>query len=515
MRERTSPNVCFGPWSFGLLFVGVLLYLPVAILFVHGGVSAAPRATLEREVESIVRRYGYPLSNVSISAIDHRGKVRVALNGGQPFKPASNMKVVTTAAALSTLGPDYKFRTELIATSRVESGKIDGDLILRGTGDPNISGRFFDGEPTALLERWAAALHDQLKLTKVTGDLIVDDSFFDDELFLSSWKRSQEGRWYSAQVSPLSFNDNCIDVVIVPAGSVGSRARVEIAPATAAIQVSGSPKTVGGRRPRVTIHRKTGTNEITVGGKIGKNAAQMIDYVTVEDPALFFGTVLTEVFKRHGIVIEGVVRRVLTGEGFYDQNPRKASANTREGEVLLVSHTSTVKQDLPVVNKRSQNLHAEILLKSLGARVVGEGSREAGATAIREYLTRKNIATDGIEVVDGSGLSHGNRVSSLLLARVLDSVKSESYYGEFKDSLAIAGKDGTLKRRFKRYRKLLGRVYGKTGAIAGVSALSGYLVDEQRVWCFSILVNRFPRKAKSPRDLQEAIVARLAEAAKS
>ena len=274
MRERTSPNVCFGPWSFGLLFVGVLLYLPVAILFVHGGVSAAPRATLEREVESIVRRYGYPLSNVSISAIDHRGKVRVSLNGGQPFKPASNMKVVTTAAALSTLGPDYKFRTELIATSRVESGKIDGDLILRGTGDPNISGRFFDGEPTALLERWAAALHDQLKLTKVTGDLIVDDSFFDDELFLSSWKRSQEGRWYSAQVSPLSFNDNCIDVVIVPAGSVGSRARVEIAPATAAIQVSGSPKTVGGRRPRVTIHRKTGTNEITVGGKIGKNAAQ-------------------------------------------------------------------------------------------------------------------------------------------------------------------------------------------------------------------------------------------------
>ena len=486
--------------------------MTLLVTLVGADLFASPRATLEEEVHSIVRRYGYHRANVSIAAIDHSGRVRVALNGREAFKPASNMKIVTTAAALATLGPEYRFRTELIATKSPADGTVNGDLILRGTGDPNISGRFYDGDPTALLRSWATALREKLKLKRVTGDLIVDDSFFDDEWFPETWKRSQEGRWYSAQVSPLSLNDNCIDVRITPAGSVGGAARVRILPATSAIQLSGRPRTVGGKRPRVTIHRKTGTNEIKVGGKIGRNAAELTDFVTVDDPALFFGTVLAEVIEKSGIAIDGRVRRVTPGKRFYEKHPRKASSNSRSEEVILVSHTSTFRQDLPVVNKRSQNLHAEILLKTLGARVVGEGSRAAGATAIRQYLEKKKIDADGLAVVDGSGLSHGNRLSSLLLARVLQSVKAEAYFSHFRDSLAIAGKDGTLQRRFKRYKQLRGRVYAKTGNISGVSALSGYLLDGERAWCFSILVNRFPQKAKSPRDLQEAIVARLAQA---
>lgn len=468
--------------------------------------------TLQGDVTRVLRNYGYGDSHVAIAVIDAKDRLRVGINETEPFKPASNMKILTSAAALYFLGADYEFRTELVATERVRGGQITGDLILRGTGDPNISGRFYDDDPLALLNKWAVELRRKLRLSRVTGDLIVDDSFFDDERFLPTWKRAQEGRWYSAQISPLSFNDNCVDIKIVPSSRVGERARIEMMPTCPAIQVTGAPRTVRGSVPRVMIRRTTGSNQIMISGKIGHKTRNFFDHVAVDDPALVFGSVFAAVLRQQGIEIHGEVRRVNAGLGFYHKNSPQKRLRTLPSEELLVAHSSSLLRDLPVVNKRSQNLHAEILLKSLGARVVGRGTTMDGAQTIHTFLKQKGIPKPRLEVHDGSGLSHANRTAALTLARTLRSVMSESYFETFRGSLAISGVDGTLKKRFKRFRHLRGKVHAKTGNIAGVSALSGYVDGATTTWCFSILVRNFPRKAKSHRDLQEKLVAVVAKA---
>ena len=489
------------------------------------GSERSKSSSLENQIRWLATQHGFGERNISVTVIDDRGRVRVGINRHAPFKPASNMKVLTTAAALHLLGASYEFETQLLSTSPIREHAIEGDLILRGTGDPNISGRFYDGGATALLRTWARQLNAH-GLWRVSGDLIVDDSFFDDVRFLPSWDRGQEGRWYSAQISSLSFNDNCIDVSIHPARSIGSRARVSIVPACSAIRAQGAPRTVPGSKWGITIHRKTGTNDLSIGGKIGQRVkGDFTDYVTVDDPAMFFGSVLARVLAEEGIEIAGRVRRVKAGDGYYDNASRQqtsARSGAREsartaksvaaGETLLVRHTSTLEQDLAVINKNSQNLHAEILLKSLGARVEGSGSVEGGARAIRRFVAEKGLRASGLEVRDGSGLSHENRVSSGLLAGVLRAVMAEPYFETFRDSLAVAGTDGTLRSKFWRSKQLHGRVMAKTGNISGVSSLSGYLTRGSKTWCFSILVNGFPgfpKGSKSVPDLQEKILNRL------
>ena len=472
-----------------------------------GALPSGP--TLENEVRWIAtHHHGFKERSLSITVIDDRGRVRVGINRHEPFKPASNMKILTTAAALHFLGESYLYETQLLASAPLQGHTIDGNLILRGTGDPNISGRFYDGDTTAILRTWARQLHKH-GLWRVGGDLIVDDSFFDNVRFLPTWDRGQEGRWYAAQISPLTLNDNCIDVSIRPARSVGSRARVSFVPACSAIQVRGAPSTSSGSRWSITIHRKTGTNDISVKGKIGRRIkGDFADHVTVDDPALFFGSVLSRILTEEGIELAGEVRRVAPGSGHYERHSRKRSpARPGAGEILLARHTSTLKQDLAVINKNSQNLHAEILLKTLGARVEGSGSVEGGARAIHRFLVAKGLPTGGLDVHDGSGLSHHNRVSSGQLAGVLRAAMTESWFATYRDSLAVAGVDGTLRKKFQRSRDLRGRVRAKTGNIRGVSCLSGYLTRGSKTWCFSILVNGYG--SKSTASLQEKILSRL------
>src|SRR4030095_4932541 len=153
------------------------------------------------------------------------------------------------------------------AAAPVESGRIAGDVVIRGSGDPNISGRFYGGDGMALLHRWAAEL-EKVGLSEVAGDVVADDTLFDDVRFLPGWDPKQEETWYSAQVSALSLNDNCVDVTVRPAKTPGRAATVETPPRGEAIQVEGSPETTAGGAARIIVHRKPGTNRLRVEGQI-------------------------------------------------------------------------------------------------------------------------------------------------------------------------------------------------------------------------------------------------------
>lgn len=468
---------------------------------------AGRASDLEARVRTLLRGARCRAGTVGVCVLTGSGRELVAIEADRPLKPASNMKVLTVLAGLETLGADHEYETRLVATSSMQGGRIAGDLIVHSTGDPNISGRFYRDDPTALFTKWARELR-ALGLTEVTGDLIADDSYFDDVRFLPGWKRGQEGRWFSAQVASLNLNDNCIDVRIMPT-SPGRPARVEITPLSPFIQIEGAPLTVSGRTMAVKIHRPTGTNRIELGGKIGDRIpGPFLDYVTVDDPPLFFAHSLAAVLREQGIRIRGRVRRQER------RADRADAALERQGSALLVRHRSSLKLDLPVINKRSQNLHAEVLLKAIGRHAEGIGSVECGGRAVRAFLEGAGAATEGLVVADGSGLSHDNRVTARMLATALRHATRGDDFPLYLESLPLAGVDGTLEKRFRTpagVRSLQGRVHAKTGYIAGVSALSGYLRRGETTWAFALLFNSLPGGNATIKRVQESIVAALDE----
>jgi D-alanyl-D-alanine carboxypeptidase/D-alanyl-D-alanine-endopeptidase (penicillin-binding protein 4) len=429
----------------------------------------------------------------------------VALGADQPLKPASNMKLLTTAAGLTLLTPDHQYETTLTAGGAIRDGVLEGDLTIRGTGDPNISGRFHDDDPLRLFRAWAKTLR-EAGIAEIRGDLVADDSYFDDVWFLPTWKRAQEGRWYSAQVSPLSLNDNCVDLHVKPT-KAGAPAIVQAVPVCDVLSITSAVTTAAQGPTKIAITRKTGTNEITVKGTVSRSAAGWKDYVAVHDPALFFVHSFARVCRDAGIRLSGAVRRI-------ERQPVAAQAlrDGRSQGTVLVRHTSSLRQDLPVINTRSQNLHAELLLKAMGAAAAGEGSIAGGVRAIGAFLANAHIPAAGISIADGSGLSHENRLTARALAAALAFMRRSPHGVLYRDSLAVAAESGTLARRFRSHKALVGNVWAKTGYIAGASALSGYVRRGEKTWVFSILMNHLPRGLTAAEALQERIIAEIYKA---
>lgn len=455
--------------------------------------------TLEKTIQALLKKDKCRPQKAAVTVINHAGAVAVSIQSDTLLKPASNMKLLTTAAAVCLLGPNHAYRTLLTAGSPIVKGQIQGDLTIRGTGDPNISGRFHDDDPMAIFNDWAARLK-KLGLKTITGDLVVDDSYFDGIMFNPHWNKAQEGRWYSAQVSPLSLNDNCLDITIKPT-QPGKPARVIISPPSSFITVKGAPTTVAKGKTSIIINRKTQTNIITIKGTIHHKRSHWKDYVTVHDPALFFAHTLKDVFASKGITLKGGIKRI---------PPPPHSPQKRRH--ILIQHVSPLSDDLPVINRRSQNLHAEILLKTLGMECHGQGSVAGGAKAVKGWLDHCKIPAKGILMRDGSGLSHENRLTTGVTARLLHAMTQQKLYPAFLASLAVAGKAGTLDDRFKSHPRLAGAVFGKTGRITGVSCLSGYVVKKDRTWSFSIFLNSFPRGSTAAKRLEENIVAAIHKA---
>ena len=481
----------------------VILSLFLGLGCAASPVSGEPAKTLEQLVKDQVKKSGAKSSLVGIAVIGHKGQLRVLINADKPLKPASNMKIFTTVTGLELLGADHQYSTRLISTGALEKGAIVGDMIVRGTGDPNISGRFHDGDPVFLFRHWARKLK-ELGLREISGNLVADDSYFDNVRFLAGWNPKDRGKPFSAQVSPLSLNDNCVEIRVVP-GAVGKPAKVELSPASSFVTVSGAPGTVSGKKAAVIAGSVDG-KKISIKGTIGTGAKEWRSGpIAIDDPALFFVHSFAAVLKKEGIKLRGDIVRL--GETDVPGGGSVPGKTVSAVEKILLEHNSRLEVDIPVINKGSQNLHAELLLKTVGKKIKGEGSVAGGGKAVSRMLDNLGIAKKGLVVADGSGLSHNNRVTARQLVSILNGVRSKPYYELFWKSLPVAGVDGTLKKRFTSKKSLVGNVFAKTGYIRGVSALSGFVRKGKTVWSFSILCNSFPGKSLSEaKALQEDIV---------
>jgi D-alanyl-D-alanine carboxypeptidase/D-alanyl-D-alanine-endopeptidase (penicillin-binding protein 4) len=431
-----------------------------------------------RRLESAVEAHRPRGASVGVAAVDLKTQRQVfGHNPDALLILASNAKVFVTAAALAELGPGYEFKTSIIASGVVKDGVLDGDLVLRGGGDPNISGRFHDGDALAVPRSWAKAVV-AASVRRITGDLVADDTFFDREWLAPGWPRDQLLWWYCAPVGALSFNDNCVDVLIRAGNAPGAAPTVQATPDIPAVRLITRATTVGSKETDGIDFRRAGDGLLAfeILGRIRVRRSRT-ENLTVVDPALYLAEVFAHTLREQGVGIVGKVRRIAEAE---PQRPART----------LYVFRSPLSESIVVAIKRSQNFYAEQILKTLGAEKAGGGSFEEGVRAVAQFHRRIGLDPGRVLLRDGCGLSRDDRAQASAVCHVLAWMARSEHGKMYRDSFAVSGQDGTLERRLDD-SACKGRIQGKTGTIAGVSNLSGYAsAADGGEYAFSVLVNR-------------------------
>lgn len=434
-----------------------------------------------------------------------RGDTLYAVNPDAPLAPASNVKLLTTAAALETLGPDYRFLTYLMTDGVVTDGVLHGDLILYGTGDPGISNRFH-GRRDAVFHGLIDEL-EELGIREVRGDLVADASFLPGPLRPEGWDPRDLNDHFSAAVSALSFNENVVSVRIVPS-AVGLPPTVQTIPDHAGMDVLNVAETVAGRQPRVAVIRDDPMDPVRVEGTIGSGVRDVWRQLTVSDPTTFTASVFRALLEERGVTLRGDVRKV--DRPGRSALPRVSApfAGKRGLRTLARYESEPLQAYLEVINKQSHNLFAELVFRSVGRAVGGVGSTRASSAAVRGTLADLGLDTTGVVLVDGSGLSAANRVSARHFVGLLEAMAHRPAWAQYWASLPEAGRPRELGRMYRT--AAAGNLRAKTGTIERVSALSGLVraADGERL-AFSILLNRAPSVARA-KAVENQIGARLA-----
>jgi D-alanyl-D-alanine carboxypeptidase/D-alanyl-D-alanine-endopeptidase (penicillin-binding protein 4) len=442
-------------------------------------------AQLQREIRRIIthRRFATTRWGILIESLDRR-KVFFSHEADQLFTPASNMKLYTTAAALVHLGPDYRFRTSVYTTAKPDpQGVIDGDLILYGRGDPNLSTRASDSGPLTSLDRLADQLS-QAGVREIRGHLIGDESYFSGPPLGVGWEWDDLQWYYGAEISALSTNDNAIELMILPGASPGDPAEVFTLPETSHVTILNKVVTAAvDTPPQVGIHRGLGDNMIEVWGSIPTDGEGFRAFVAVHQPALYAATLLGDALAQRGIRVTGEIRRA--DAAYRRESPVDFSKLTE----LAFVESIPLSEEVRILNKISQNLHTELLLRTLGAVVEGEGSASKGVDVVMTFLRATAARTQGVSLQDGSGLSRHNLIAPATTVDLLRYMYQHRQRDIFIASLPVAGVDGTLERRMVG-TPAEGKVQAKTGSLRYASTLSGYVTTARgEHLVFSIMAN--------------------------
>jgi D-alanyl-D-alanine carboxypeptidase/D-alanyl-D-alanine-endopeptidase (penicillin-binding protein 4) len=457
------------------------------------------------------------LKNASIGVLVRSlkdGRTLYERNPDLALVPASNMKLVTATTTLIKLGTDFRYKTTILYTGKVDkNGTLKGDLYLRGSGDPSLSSQRL----LEMVQKLRTA-----GIQKIDGRIIADGTAFDEQLVGDGWQWDDEPFYYSAQVAGLNCDENVIDLEVRPAEKIGDPAQVIVGgknsrlyafEGTKYVQVNNTVTTVPSAstgaaglataaKPEANIDfsRARATNELLVSGTIPLGTTPVTAPLTIEDPSLFTVTRFSELCSLIGVNLPPVKDRVIM------------KGKTPPDATVIVETESTPLNDLvKQFLKRSDNLFGEAFLKT-----IGEGKASRGVRVVVETLKAAEIDSSGLSMVDGSGLSRTDTVTPRLLTDLLiyaDRKLDENRRGALINGLPEAGIDGTLRSRMKG-TAAESHVHAKTGSLSNVSSLSGYLQTRKgERLVFSILMNNYPRGyTRVAREAQDAIAIALTDA---
>lgn len=430
-------------------------------------------ASVQKEFVALAKKHGVKLDDVGMHATVGEGenlRVLLDVNGKALMIPASISKVATASAVLAAFPPGHKFKTQLLADAPVTNGVLKGALYLKGGGDPSFVSENLWFLVNAFLRN---------KITKIEGDLIVDDSLFDNVRYDLSRQKERVDRAYDAPVGAMSFNWNSVNIFVRPT-SAGNTAEVFVDPENDYIKLNNRAKTSGGNDNKLLVDRqetqKIDGDVITVGGSIGKGLKEAVVFKNITQPDLWAGYNLKSFLAQRGIQLTGKIKNGVS--------PEKA-------EVLAESESKPIEQMVADMNKFSNNYVAEMLTKNLGTVKKAKGATLAeGVAIIGEHMQSLGVPAEQYRLNSPSGLSRDNKMSAYAMWKVLQHLRNDfKVQPEFLTSLPIAGVDGTLKRRMKNTPGERW-VRAKTGFLTGVVSLAGYAgLEDGRVITFSFIYN--------------------------
>jgi len=517
---------------------------------------SGPCTELSKTIAALVEAPAVVRDHWGIAVIGMDGAPIYSLNEGQLFQPASNAKLFTTAAAMALLGPKSTYTTKLLARGMFsDDGTLTGHLVLVGNGDANLSGRVLpyvaptegsNGSKASFEEpdplRYLAEMADHIAasgIKSVKGDVIGDDTVFSWEPYAQDWAIDDAVWGYGAPVSALSINDNQIKVTVSPGSAVGAPVNVVIDPVVPYYTLEVFATTgVAKSRSEIQFERALGSKELRIYGTIGLHARPDVEEVAIQDPPEYAAVALKGMLEARGIVVSGVAkarhRVLLDAESFTresgaivdaeakDVSPQQRveppddaqfdAAMNGEERTIATHQSAPLVQDVVVTNKTSQNLHAELLLRQLGAARGRDGTVAQGAKVVRQFLLDAGIDKDDFVFFDGSGLSGHDLVTPRATARLLQYASTQPWFADWKSSLPVGGVDGSLEGRFTT-APLKGHVFAKTGTLGEARALSGYVeCASGRTVIFSIMVGNHLPQTNADRDVTNKIVAAIAAA---
>ena len=425
------------------------------------------------------------------------------------------MKLYTVATGLDRLSPDYHFVTSVYASAKPDaSGNVPGDLTIYGRGDPSIAARFngdyFKGIDD-LASRVAAA-----GVKRVTGDLVGDESYFSGLPYGSGWQWEDLQWGFGAEVSALSVNDNLVNLSIRPGAQVGAPAVASTDPPNPLLTINNQLTTVArGSKRNLLVHRGLDSNVVEIQGSLALDDSGFTGRLGVARPALLFIYLLRSALAKKGVIISGKSRTIAPSLFVAGANPGPASGLVELTNLQSPPFSVIAAQTL----KPSQNLYAELILRTLGRVVpssssnspdVARTSESNGVEVVRAFLREAGVDASSLSLSDGSGLSRDDMVTAEATLQLLTYMRRHRYGNVFRDALPIAGIDGTIRNRMKG-TLAQNNLRAKTGELRSASSLSGFVTTaagEELV--FSIMVNNFPDGVNPPSACIDPIAVLLA-----
>ncbi len=462
----------------GLVFL--LMFLMGPVWAQSGGGRRDLQASLEAMVKSFEAQHG---GKVGVSTLVFKnGKVPYSYRGTRPMVPASNLKLVTTAVATERLGPDFRFETRLYGPGVHNGGVAQGDLVLKGGGDPSFYAPYV-ASPVEPLQEFARAVKNA-GIKKLDGNLIVDDSEFDRNFISDTHLERYRLEAYAAPVGGLSLNRNVVTLNV----SLGG---ISTDPPTGSLEFVN--KVTPGGYDQVWVERPRGTDRIIVNGVV-RPGSSVSTTLTINDPVRFTGSAFYRTLNKAGVQLNGKWKTVAEGK------PASLA-----GKVMLARHRSPrLKELIRETNVESDNVLAEHIFRRLGASATGYGSARNSEAVVRDFFAKNAIDDQGLKMFDGCGLSESNRISPFQLVRVLHAMWGHRHGQVYIDSLPAPG-EGTLQSRLGG-----ALVRAKTGTLNNHTGLTGYVVTGYgQTVGFSILVNDV-KETWPAVELQDRIVSLLA-----
>ncbi len=467
----------------------VALHSAIIFCLMSSAIYASSQDSLHRQLLPVIEHV-MPRAAVGVAVADaNTGHILYEYNGFQAFNPASCAKLFSTSAALFGLGPDFRFKTQVLYDkSQLENGTLKGNLWLHFSGDPSLS---LDKLKNLVSGIRAAGVN------HISGNLELDNTTFESPWYGPGWGQDDLNWYFAAPITSIVLHDNAVGVNIVPNASLNKPASLSLeeGPLKPYFQLNHQVNTVTyeeSMKACEIILDVDSDNHISFKGcwPSSQNSERL--NVAIKNPELLAKTVLAHYLKEQNIQLDG---NIVIGKA-----PEKLS-------VLTSIESSPLKSLITTVLKDSNNVYAECITKALGRQLYHQGTFLAGSRAIKTILKKQaDINFDQAVLVDGSGQSRYDLITPRQFVRLLYVMKNDKILSElFVNALPESGTDGTLKNRFQS-SDLVHHIHAKTGTLQGVSTLSGYMTTKSgKPLIFSILLNHVVGDAKQSHDLQSQI----------